>query len=49
MKNQYETVFIVTPVLSDLQVKETVKKFRDIITEQVQCNDAVRTHRGILA
>jgi small subunit ribosomal protein S6 len=34
MKNQYETVFIVTPVLSDIQVKETVKKFRDIITEQ---------------
>jgi len=33
MKNQYETVFIVTPVLSDIQVKETVKKFRDIITE----------------
>ena len=33
MKNQYETVFIITPVLSDVQVKETVKKFRDIITE----------------
>ena len=33
MKNQYETVFIITPVLSDIQVKETVKKFRDIITE----------------
>ncbi len=33
MRNQYETVFIVTPVLSDAQVKETVKKFRDIITE----------------
>ena len=23
MKNQYETVFIITPVLSDIQVKET--------------------------
>ena len=33
MKNQYETVFIITPVLSDIQVKETVKKFRDFITE----------------
>lgn len=33
MLNQYETVFICTPVLSDAQVKETVKKFRDIITE----------------
>lgn len=33
MKKQYETVFIVTPVLSEAQVKETVKKFRDIITE----------------
>ena len=34
MKNQYETVFIVTPVLSDIQVKETVKKFRDFITAE---------------
>jgi small subunit ribosomal protein S6 len=33
MLNQYETVFIVTPVLSEPQVKETVQKFRDIITE----------------
>lgn len=33
MKNQYETVFIITPVLSDAQVKETVKKFRDIVAE----------------
>ena len=33
MKNQYETVFIVTPVLSDAQVKETVKKFKDFIAE----------------
>ncbi len=31
--NQYETVFIVTPVLSDDQVKETVQKFRKILTE----------------
>ena len=33
MMNQYETVFIVTPVLSEPQVKEAVKKFRDIITD----------------
>jgi small subunit ribosomal protein S6 len=31
MLNQYETVFICTPVLSEPQVKETVKKFRDLI------------------
>ncbi len=30
--NQYETVFILTPVLSEDQTKETVKKFREIIT-----------------
>nr|MBD3623337.1 30S ribosomal protein S6 [Sunxiuqinia sp.] len=33
MKNQYETVFIATPVLSDVQIKEAVTKFRSIITE----------------
>lgn len=33
MMNQYETVFIITPVLSEPQVKEAVKKFRDIITD----------------
>lgn len=33
MLNQYETVFICTPVLSEPQVKEAVKKFRDSITE----------------
>ncbi|MHB1108195.1 MAG: 30S ribosomal protein S6, partial [Lutibacter sp.] len=27
--NHYETVFILNPVLSDVQVKETVKKFED--------------------
>ena len=32
MLNHYETVFIVTPVLSDAQMKETVKKFRDLLT-----------------
>lgn len=34
MINQYETVFIMTPVLSDDQMKETVKKFENILTEQ---------------
>lgn len=33
MLNQYETVFISTPVLSDVQVKEAVKKYRDFIVE----------------
>jgi small subunit ribosomal protein S6 len=32
MMNQYETVFIATPVLSEPQIKEAVKKFREIIT-----------------
>ena len=32
MLNQYETVFISTPVLSDTQMKEAVKKFKKIIT-----------------
>lgn len=29
--NHYETVFILNPVLSDVQVKETVKKFEDYL------------------
>ena len=29
--NHYETVFILNPVLSDDQVKETVKKFEDFL------------------
>ena len=32
MMNQYETVFIMTPVLSDQQMKETVEKFKGILT-----------------
>ena len=32
MVNRYETVFIVTPVLSDEQMKETVKKYTDFLT-----------------
>ena len=30
--NQYETVFILTPVLSDEQMKETVAKFEKVLT-----------------
>ena len=33
MVNQYETVFIVTPVLSEDQMKETVKKYTDFLTD----------------
>jgi small subunit ribosomal protein S6 len=32
--NQYETVFILNPVLSEDQIKETVKKFEDYLTSQ---------------
>jgi small subunit ribosomal protein S6 len=34
MVRQYETVFIMTPVLSEDQVKETVKKFSDFLTSK---------------
>ena len=32
--NHYETVFILTPVLSDDQVKEAVKKIEDFLTSK---------------
>ncbi|MBQ2507462.1 MAG: 30S ribosomal protein S6 [Bacteroidaceae bacterium] len=31
--NQYETVFILTPVLSDDQMKEAVGKFKSLLTD----------------
>ena len=34
MQKQYEAVFIMTPVLSDDQMKETVKKFEGILLEK---------------
>ena len=34
--NRYETVFILTPVLSDEQMKEAVEKFKDVLKQ----NDA---------
>ena len=33
MLNHYEAVFILTPVLSDVQMKEAVEKFKAILTE----------------
>jgi small subunit ribosomal protein S6 len=33
MLNQYETVFIATPVLSENQMKEAVQKFKKIIAD----------------
>ena len=31
--NHYETVFILTPVLSDVQMKEAVEKFSKVLTD----------------
>ena len=31
--NQYETVFILTPVLSEEQMKEAVEKFKGVLTQ----------------
>ena len=31
--NSYETVFILTPVLSDEQMKEAVEKFKDVLQQ----------------
>lgn len=32
--NNYEAVFILTPVLSDVQMKEAVEKFKSILTKE---------------
>ena len=32
--NQYETVFILTPVLSDVQMKDAVEKFKGILAAE---------------
>ena len=42
MSNQYETVFILTPVLSNEQMNEAVDKFRKILTE----NGAIVVHEN---
>ncbi len=39
--NHYETVFILNPVLSEEQIKETVKKFEDILISR----DAKMIHK----
>jgi small subunit ribosomal protein S6 len=41
MEKRYETVFILTPVLSDDQAKEAAKKFEKVLTDQ----GAKITHR----
>ncbi len=33
MNRNYETVFILTPVLSDAQMKDTVEKFKKVLTD----------------
>lgn len=33
MLNHYEAVFILTPVLSDVQMKEAVEKFKSVVTD----------------
>lgn len=33
MQKQYETVFILTPVLSEVQMKDAVQKFKGILTD----------------
>ena len=34
MLNHYETVFILTPVLSDVQMKEAVERFKGILLDE---------------
>ena len=33
-RNRYETVFIITPVLSDEQTKDVIKKFKDLLKDK---------------
>jgi len=35
MVNHYETAFILTPVLSEAQMKEAVDKFKGLLTEVI--------------
>ena len=42
MSNQYETVFVLTPVLSNEQMNEAVDKFRKILTD----NGAIIVHEN---
>ena len=43
--NNYETVFIVTPVLSDAQVQEVADKFQGVITENPRCRRSLTNSR----
>lgn len=44
--NHYETVFILTPVLSDQQVEEAVSKFIDLLKEN-QCEIVIQENWGL--
>ena len=33
-RNRYETVFIITPVLSDEQTKDVIKKYKDLLKDK---------------
>jgi len=46
MVNRYETVFILTPVLSDEQMKEAVKKYSDLLTAK-GANIVFEDHWGL--
>ena len=41
--NQYETVFILTPVLSDEQMKETAAKFKKVLTDKPEVIKTLET------
>lgn len=44
--NNYETVFILTPVLSDAQVEEAVSKYVDLIKEK-NCEIVAKENWGL--
>jgi ribosomal protein S6 len=44
--NHYETVFILTPVLSDSQVEEAVRKFEDLLKEH-NCEIVAKENWGL--
>ncbi|ACU07963.1 SSU ribosomal protein S6p [Flavobacteriaceae bacterium 3519-10] len=44
--NNYETVFILTPVLSDTQVEEAVQKFEDLLTSH-NCEIVAKENWGL--
>lgn len=46
MSNHYETVFIITPVLSAEQAKETVEKFRQMLKKE-KANIVNEEHWGL--